>query len=56
MSIISEYGRYIPVCDVCGKSLPAQDYFEDAVQVMQEEGWTSVRLGGGEYENMCEDC
>lgn len=53
MAIEKEYGKFVPTCDCCEKTLPPQDTFEDAKDAMKEAGWKYYLREG---TNLCEDC
>jgi hypothetical protein len=46
---------YNPHCDACGKELPGEYSFQDAVASRRKAGWISRKLDG-EYEDLCREC
>lgn len=55
MAIEREYGRFIPVCDNCLRSLDPCDTFQDAVDECKENGWVNTKVNG-EWQNRCPLC
>ena len=59
MSIVTERnGRkklYIPTCDFCGKELPEENDWQDAVDSKKIHGWRSTKVDG-EWMDQCTDC
>ena len=55
MSVVKEYGKCIPVCDICYEALPAEDTFEDAIAAQKAAGWKNVEIEG-EWHSKCADC
>ena len=55
MSIDKEYGKYIPVCDGCGKILEPTQNFSNALKAMENDGW-SRRIEGNDWKNYCPAC
>ena len=53
--IDKEYGKFVPTCDGCDKTLPPQDSFEDAKDAMIEAGWTR-RWSADGATNYCPLC
>lgn len=55
MSIERFDGIYTPTCDYCGKELPDEFDFYDAVDAKKRAGWHSVKdeLGWSDY---CDEC
>jgi len=39
--IVSEYGKFTLVCDVCGEEVDNFDSFDDALTYIQQNGWES---------------
>ena len=46
---------YTPICDVCGNMLPTTDDFDEAVESMMTEGWTST-IVDDDWMNLCSEC
>jgi len=55
MSIEKEYGKFIPTCDNCGRTLDECDTFDDAVEAMAVKEWTRAKVDG-EWTNKCPNC
>jgi hypothetical protein len=55
MAIEKEYGEFVPTCDICGKTLPPVETFEDARAAMRKAGWTTFKVGDN-WENLCVVC
>lgn len=55
MSIVKEYGKYTPTCDICGEELPPELTFEDAVQAKKDAGWKRQKTNGA-WEDICTEC
>lgn len=55
-----EYGKYVLVCDICGKEVTGFDTFDDALDYKDKEGWKSRRgqqldLKEG-FVDVCSNC
>lgn len=46
---------FVPVCDICGKTLPAEYEFADAVEAKKNAGW-GLRKMNNEWIDICDDC
>ena len=55
MSIERDYDQYIPVCDYCGRELPAEDSFQDAMDAKDAAGWKHV-ITGTDWYDYCPAC
>lgn len=44
MSIVREYGKYVPVCDICYEQLPSENTFTDAVDAQNAAGWKNTKI------------
>lgn len=53
MSIERYRNMYIPICDDCGQELMPEYNFQDAVDAMEEAGWS---YNYSTKENHCEAC
>lgn len=54
--IVKEYGRYKPVCDICGEAADEDfDEFMDAVDYKKQNGWKSQRYEGV-WMDVCPEC
>ena len=49
------YPYFTPECDYCGKRLPGEMSFRDALRAMWDAGWES-RGRDGERLCVCNDC
>lgn len=60
MSIERHFQYYTAVCDFCGKRLPGEERFMDAVRSKRDAGWESRkqrdRDGEDYWEDICSDC
>lgn len=59
MIVKSYEGRdklYTPTCDQCGTQLTEQYDFYDAVESKKAAGWSSKKIGGKEWIDLCPDC
>ena len=52
--------KYTPMCDICGKTLPAVNTFNDAVDAIKAAGWKSnvLRVDGHAdiVQDLCCEC
>jgi hypothetical protein len=55
MSIVRTNKKYVPTCDICGDTLPAELDYYDAVYNKREEGWKSNQRNG-EWIDICCNC
>ena len=53
--ISKEYEKYSLECDGCGNYIPQFESFQDALDFMDEHGWTK-EIKFGEWVNYCTDC
>ena len=48
-------GLYTPTCDVCGKELPTEFDFNEAVNAKKDVGWETRKVDG-QWQDVCRDC
>lgn len=53
--IEKQYEKYVPVCDMCGETLPECDTHNEARTAMRKAGWLTERNGDA-WENYCDIC
>jgi len=46
------YGMFRPVCDCCNKELDDCETWQEAVDLMKQEGW----IYNFKHENICKQC
>lgn len=49
------YSQYTVTCDYCGKRLPGELSFRDAMRAIRNAGWDN-RKDGGDWVCVCNDC
>lgn len=55
MSIERHGETFTPICDSCGKELPVEWDFYDAVNAKKLAGWKCRKISG-EWEDICDEC
>jgi Fe2+ or Zn2+ uptake regulation protein len=50
-----EYGKFVLVCDICGKEIDGFEDFHEAVKYKKENGWKSEKYKG-EWQDVCPEC
>lgn len=59
MSLEKEKGKFVVVCDICGKSSSEEAYdlenFYDVLEFLADNGWASKKVDN-EWTHTCEEC
>ncbi len=53
--IDKSYGKFYIYCDGCGEELETADTFDEALSLIDAEGWTTKRLDT-EWAHLCPKC
>jgi len=53
--IDKSYGKFYIACDGCGEELETADTFDEALSLIDAEGWETKRLGT-DWINLCPTC
>jgi len=55
MSIFKENGKYTLACDFCGEEIRGCESFDEALEVIEEREWKTIKENG-EFIHCCYYC